>query len=167
MDRLPGLSTKLPAERDYWGRKSTLHRAYSPHKPNRIDIEFGRLAYGPEPHPNGYGFEFNPDERDFFKQRAGQLSKQFMEEFMDGKRSAGKVEDFRRHQAMSMRSSGEFKQKIDKELRQAFAELAHDAQEEAHEDVKERFPGYIKAMEDQEDFEMKQTEIYMKRLGID
>mgnify|MGYP003121519482 FL=1 len=167
MDRLPGLSTQLPAERDYWGRKTTLHRAYSPHKPNRIDIEFGRLGYGPEPHPNGYGFEFNPDERDFFKQRAGQLSKQFMEEFMDGKRSAGKVEDFRRHQAMSMRSSGEFKQKIDKELRQAFAELAHDAQEEAHEDVKDRFPGYIKAMEDQEEFEMKQTEIYMKRLGID
>ena len=164
MDRLPGLSTTLPAQRDYWGRKTTLHRAYSPYDPNFVDKEFARLQYGPSMHPDGYGFDFTPEERDYFHQRAGELTYEFTADFMEGRRDTKKVENFKQAQHMSINSKGKFKEKIDKNLMEAFRELAREAQGAALEEVKRRFPGYIDALEDQDAYEEQLTEQFNRQL---
>ena len=86
MDRLPGLSTRLPAERDLWGRKTSLHRAYSPYKPNAVDKEIARLRLGVEKHPTGIGdIELTPEQRDYFHKRAGEIAYKSLEDLITGK----------------------------------------------------------------------------------
>ena len=85
MDRLPGLSTRLPAERDLWGRVTSLHRAYSPYNENVVDREITRLRLPLSKHPNGFGdLEFTPEQRDYFHKRAGEMSYERLEKLLLG-----------------------------------------------------------------------------------
>ena len=165
MDRLPGLSTTLPAQRDFWGRKSALHRAYSPYNPNEIDKEFGRIGFGPEMHPDGYEVEFAPKERDFFHQRAGTLARDALTEFMNGESGTNKVPDFKQAQALSMRATNTLKKKVDADLRQAFQKIISDAQDNAYQDTIDKFPDLEAALDTQQDFMNQETDKYMQELG--
>ena len=65
---------------------------------------------------------------------------------------------------MSINSKGKFKEKIDKNLMEAFRELAREAQGAALEEVKRRFPGYIDALEYQDAYEEQLTEQFNRQL---
>ena len=164
MDRLPGLSTTLPADRDLFGRKTQLSRVYSPYKPNAVLQELGRLKVSIEPHPDGYGFDFTPQERDFFKKRAGEMTLKRMKEFMNGQLSTKGVPDFRKAQALSKRATGEIKKQIDEKLSQAFKDIVNEAREDAHQEVMQRFPNYGKALIKQQNYDERQTNKFMRAL---
>ena len=91
--RVPGLSKTLKPRRDLYGRKIINSGAYGPdiispfykstHKPNAIDEEIWSLRAKITKHPDALQFddappdspiELSDDERDWFHQRAGELT---------------------------------------------------------------------------------------------
>ena len=79
--RLPGLSEDLPPKRDLWGRPMNIgSRFTSPYKENAVDKELIRIGLGLNKHPTvltdarGEKIGLEPDEVDFFHQRAGELA---------------------------------------------------------------------------------------------
>ena len=82
--KLPGLSDKLGAQRDLWGRPILENRIYTTHQPNDADKVMTDLAlpipnhnknFGlPGSFPNVEDVEYTVEERDFLLEKAGQLS---------------------------------------------------------------------------------------------
>ena len=85
--KLPGFSEYLGIKRDLWGRPIAEHRFKSPYKPNPRDLEIIRLRLPIADHPKNYdegpdGIEYTVEERDFFHEKAGDLSAKYIDSYM-------------------------------------------------------------------------------------
>jgi hypothetical protein len=88
--KLPGFSEYLGIKRDLWGRPIAEHRFQSPYKPNDRDLEIMRLHLPIADHPKNYdegpdGIEYTVEERDFFHEKAGELSAEYIDLYMKSK----------------------------------------------------------------------------------